>query len=237
MRSDRGSQLTSASKELKKAAETWDWGTIFSFGEKHNMRWILNKSADAPWENGCSESLIKSTKRCLMQCIGTNKLNFSELQTAFYEVASILNERPIGTKTNNPLEGSYLSPNDLLLGRTNASAPIGYWNECGNDKRRLDLVNEIVSHFQRKWIQQYFPTLIVRKKWHTETRNLCVGDVVIVQPDKSEFHGHWRLAQVSSTKEGRDQKVRSVTLRYKQQGHGKQYKGVEDTLIERSVHR
>ena len=65
MRSDRGSQLTSASKELKKAAETWDWGTIFSFGEKHNMRWILNKSADAPWENGCSESLIKSTKRSL----------------------------------------------------------------------------------------------------------------------------------------------------------------------------
>ena len=172
-----------------------------------------------------------------MQCIGTNRLSFSELQTALFEVASILNERPIGTKTNNPQQGSYLSPNDLLLGRTNASAPVGQWNDCGNDKRRLDTINEIVDHFQRKWIQQYFPTLVVRKKWHTETRNVCVGDIVIVQPDKSEFHGHWRLAQVCSTKEGRDQKVRSVTLRYKQQGHGKLYKGVEDTLIECSVHR
>ena len=58
-----------------------------------------------------------------------------------------------------------------------------------------------------------------------------------MQPDKSEFHSHWRLAQVCSIKKGRDQRVRSVTLRYKQQGHGKMYKGVEDTLIERSVHR
>ena len=159
------------------------------------------------------------------------------MQTALFEVAGLLNERPIGTKTNDPQEGSYLCPNDLLLGRTRASAPLGMWMQCGNDKRRLDVVNEIVTHFQKKWLLQYFPTLIVRKKWHTEARNLCVGDVVIVQPDKKEFHGHWKLAQVCSTKEGRDQKVRSVTLRYKQQGHGKTYKGVEDTTIERSVHR
>ena len=140
-------------------------------------------------------------------------------------------------KTNNLQQGTYLCPNYLLLGRTNVSVPIGQWNECGNDKRRLDVINEIVELFQRKWKQQYFPTLIVRKKWHTEARNLCIGDIVIVQPDKHEFHGHWKLAQVCSVKEGRDQKVRSVTLRYKQQGYGNQYKGVEDTLIERSVHR
>ena len=40
-----------------------------------------------------------------------------------------------------------------------------------------------------------------------------------------------------SIKEGHDQKVQSVTLRYKQQGHGKRYKGVKDTLIECLVYR
>ena len=40
-----------------------------------------------------------------------------------------------------------------------------------------------------------------------------------------------------SIKEGHDQKVRSMTLPYKQQGHGKHYKGVEDTLIGCLVHR
>ena len=36
--SDRGSQLTGASKELKKAVESWNWDSIFTFGEKHNMK-------------------------------------------------------------------------------------------------------------------------------------------------------------------------------------------------------
>ena len=210
MRSDNGSQLMCVSKELKEAAEAWDWDAIFSFGERHKMKWILNKSADAPWETGCSEALIKSAKKCLLQCIGTNRLTFAELQTALFEVAGMLNERPIGTKTNNPDEGSYLSPNDLLLGRTNISAPIGQWNECGNEKRRLDVINEIVQHFQKRWMTLFFPTLIIRKKWHTESRDLCIGDLVIVQPDKNEFHSHWRLAQVCQADKGRGDNVRSV---------------------------
>ena len=66
---------------------------------------------------------------------------------------------------------------------------------------------------------------------------MCVGDIVILQADKSECHCHWKLAEVCFTKEGRDQKLQSVALPYKQQGHGKQYKGVENTLIERSVQK
>ena len=49
-----------------------------------------------------------------MQYIGTNRLSSSELQTALFEVASILNERPIGNKTDNPQKCSYLSPDDLV---------------------------------------------------------------------------------------------------------------------------
>ena len=56
-------------------------------------------------------------------------------------VASILKERPIGAKAKNLFEGFYLSPNDFLSGRTNASATAGNWNECGNDKHRLNPVN------------------------------------------------------------------------------------------------
>ncbi len=81
--------------------------------------------------------------------------------------------------------------------------------------------------------------MLVQKKWHTESRNVRVGDVVVVQPEKPKlFKGNWRLAQVCKTDPGRDGKVRSVTLRYKRQGDNyKQYKGVEDTEIQRSVHR
>jgi hypothetical protein len=39
---------------------------------------------------------------------------FSELQTVMFEVANLLNERPIGTKETDHNEGSYLCPNDLI---------------------------------------------------------------------------------------------------------------------------
>lgn len=49
-------------------------------------------SADAPWQNGVSEALIKSTKRATTAAIGESILTFSELQTVCYETANLLNE-------------------------------------------------------------------------------------------------------------------------------------------------
>lgn len=238
MRADHGSQLICASKELQKMiTDAWDWKTIYSFGEQQNMKWLINKSADAPWENGCSEALIKSTKRCLTQSIGTNILTFSELQTALFDVAGLLNERPIGTKTTDPNEGAYLCPNDLLLGRTSRNAPIGHWTPSNSSKVNLSAIHEIVEAFWKKWMKFYFPTLIVQKKWHTEVRNVCIGDIVLLQQDSNDYKGVWRLAQVSEILDSSDGKVRSVKLRYKQQGPDGTYKGLQDTYVTRSVHR
>ncbi len=83
----------------------------------------------------------------------------------------------------------------------------------------------------------YFPTLIVRKKWHTEMRNVCSGDIVLMQQDSNDYKGTWRLAQVCDTLDSSDRKVRSVKLRYKQQGPDGTYKGLQDTCVNRSVHR
>ena len=238
MRADQGSQLVCASKELQKMiSETWNWDSIYAFGEQQNMKWLINKVADAPWENGCSEALIKSTKRCLTQSVGTNILTFSELQTALFDVASLLNERPIGTKTTDPNEGAYLCPNDLLLGRTSRKAPIGHWTASSDSKVNLSAIYEIIESFWKKWIKFYFPTLIVQKKWHTDVRNVCVGDIVLLQQDSNDYKGIWRLAQVSEILDSSDGRVRSVRLRYKRQGPNGTYKGLRDTHVDRSVHR
>jgi hypothetical protein len=215
----------------------WNWDTIYAFGEQQNMKWLINKVADAPWENGCSEALIKSTKRCLTQSVGTNILTFSELQTALFDVASLLNERPIGTKTTDPNEGAYLCPNDLLLGRTSRKAPIGHWTASSDSKVNLSAIYEIIESFWKKWIKFYFPTLIVQKKWHTDVRNVCVGDIVLLQQDSNDYKGIWRLAQVSEILDSSDGRVRSVRLRYKRQGPNGTYKGLRDTHVDRSVHR
>ena len=236
LRSDSGSQLVASTKEVRLMMENWDWKTIYTFGDLEGMQWIMNRSADAPWENGCSESLIKSVKRCMRGAIGTSILTFSELQTAVFEIANLLNERPIGTKTVDPDQGSYLCPNDLLLGRTTLVAPVGQWINVENHRLRLEFLAAVTNAFWKKWIRDYFPTLIVRRKWHTATRNLCEGDVVLVQ-DSNAIRGTWRLAQVSEAHKGRDGKVRTVTLCYKHQSPNKGYTGVQDSKINRSVHR
>ena len=88
MRSDNGSQLVASSKEIDKISAKWDWEMIKLFDIESGMIWKTNKSTDAPWENGCSESLIKSVKRCLKSSEGEHVMTFSELQTVAFEVSN-----------------------------------------------------------------------------------------------------------------------------------------------------
>ena len=67
-----------------------------------------------------------------------------------FEVANLLNERPIGTKETDPNEGSYLCPNDPILGRASSNVPIGQWDETENLKKLLKFV-QVMHTFWRKW--------------------------------------------------------------------------------------
>ncbi|XP_068233584.1 uncharacterized protein [Palaemon carinicauda] len=233
--SDLGSQLVSASKELK-SDNNWNIHEITEFGAKEGLKWKLNRSADAAWQNGVSEALIKSVKRSLSMLIGTTILTFSDLQTTFFEIANLMNERPIGIKPGMDVElGTYLCPNDLLLGRASNKVPSGSWSTSGDTKKRLNFIQNVVDTFWRKWQRDYFPTLIVRQKWHTDKRNVQPGDIVLIK-DTNVVRGKWKMGQVVDTETGRDNKVRDVSIRYKIQRPGK-YKGQSDTVIKRSVHK
>ncbi|XP_068245286.1 uncharacterized protein [Palaemon carinicauda] len=233
--SDLGSQLVSASKELK-SDNNWNINEITEFGAKEGLKWKFNRSADAAWQNGVSEALIKSVKRSLSMLIGTTILTFSDLQTTFFEIAKLMNERPIGIKPGMDVElGTYLCPNDLLLGRASNKVPSGSWSTSGDTKKRLNFIQNVVDTFWRKWQRDYFPTLILRQKWHTDKRNVQPGDIVLIK-DTNVVRGKWKMGQVVDTETGRDNKVRDVSIRYKIQRPGK-HKGQSDTVIKRSVHK
>ncbi|XP_068670925.1 uncharacterized protein [Montipora foliosa] len=93
--SDNGTQLIAASKELTAIAKTWDWKKIKEYGVMEGLQWIFTPE-DAPWQNGVTEALIRSVKRAIEFSVGENALTFSELQTVLFEIANLLNERPIG---------------------------------------------------------------------------------------------------------------------------------------------
>ena len=54
----------------------------------------------------------------------------------------------------------------------------------------------------------------MRQKWHVDHRNLCVGDIVLMQ-DSNAVRGRWKLARVCDVYPSTDGKVRKVDLEYK----------------------
>ena len=227
--SDEGTQLLAANKELRALVVDLDISQLKDFGAMNGLQWHFSP-ADAPWYNGTVESLIKSVKRALYNSIGNQVLSFSEMQTVLFEVANLVNERPIGRKPTVPNDSTYLSPNDLILGRSTSRAPSGPFEENCSHIKRFYFVQQLINSFWKKWIQNYFPSLLVQQKWHVEKRNVKVGDVVIIQ-DVNSIRGKWKLGGVHKAVVDNDGKVHRVKVEYKNTD-SKEY-----IVIERSVQR
>ena len=211
--SDNGSQLVGAANELKKAVAGLNLEEIKAFGPASEINWTFCP-ADAPWQNGSTEALAKSVKRALNVVMAGKICSFAEMQTVMYEAAQLVNQRPIGRKPLTPDDGTYLCPNDLLLGHCDNKPPQGPFSESANAKQRLNFTQEIINKFWKKWTQEVFPNLVIEPKWHTERRNVKVNDVVLVQ-DANLVRGEWKLGVVDEILESKDGRVRNVVVRYK----------------------
>ena len=211
--SDPGSQLVSASDTL---VSWWSefGGRLRDFATGKNFQWNLSPP-DSPWRQGKVERRIGILKKLLRYSVGDTRVTPVELQTILFETANIINERPLGL--SKPREdGSYvvITPNQLLLGRSQNILPddTGIADSLPMTAR-YRLVNHVTNVFWRKWSMEVSPNLIVRQKWHTKTRNLCVGDLVMIC-ESTKLKSKYRLAIVDEVKEDASGVVRSGTLRY-----------------------
>ena len=217
MWSDRGTQLVAANKEMKQVIANHDEKLILEFGSDNSIDWEFT-SPDAPWQNGCAEALVKSAKRAITVSIGDQILTFTEMQTVLYEVANLLNERPIGRHPTALEDGAYLCPNDLLLGRSTNKISGGPFSSASNRYSRYKFVQKIISAFWVKWTRDFFPSLTIWPKWHTSRRSVKVGDIVLIQ-DSNQIRGNWKMARVTQANPSlRDGFVRNIELQYKNKG-------------------
>ena len=92
--SDSGSQLVGASNVLKEISKNWDWSEINEFCCTRGINWNFSPG-DAPWWNGCCESLIKSVKKSICHVLKNQRVSFSELQTVVFEAANLANDKMI----------------------------------------------------------------------------------------------------------------------------------------------
>ena len=212
--SDPGSQLQSASKELTNILKDLNWKELQSYGLQHGTEWTFSP-ADAPWYNGSTEALVKTTKRALQVTIGDHAFTFSEFLTIMFETADLVNQRPIGKKPQAPLESSYLCPNDLILGRASSAAPQGSFLENVNEVDRYYYIQSVINNFWKRWSREVLPHLVLEPKWHVEKRNVKTGDIMVFLLDSSPLRGEWIRGRVSKVMYSEDKRVRRVEVTYK----------------------
>ena len=75
LRSDPGSQLVGASKELKKVIKELDKSQINNYAVSAGFEWKFSPG-DAHWHNGCVEALIHSVKKAICNTIGAQVLMY-----------------------------------------------------------------------------------------------------------------------------------------------------------------
>lgn len=209
--SDNGLQMVGAARELREMVQGLDSDQLRDYCAERSIHWLFTTPA-APHQNGCAEALVKSCKRALKKSIGEQVLTPFELYTCLLEVANLVNQRPIGRVPNDPDDGKYLCPNDMLLGRATAEVPQGPFSDTKNPRHRVEFVQRIVDSFWQRWSRDVLPALVTRKVWHAERRNVQVDDVVVMA-DNNALRGKWSIGRVLEVYPGTDGCVRNVKVR------------------------
>ena len=59
-----------------------------------------------------------------------------------------MNQRPLGRIPNDPDDGEYICPNDMLLGRASSKVPQGPVKETSNSRHRAEFVQRSVQVYK-----------------------------------------------------------------------------------------
>ncbi|XP_022790440.1 LOW QUALITY PROTEIN: uncharacterized protein LOC111329941 [Stylophora pistillata] len=212
IRSDCGTNLTKADKELKESIEEWNQQRIDGFCAQRGIQWIFNPPG-ASHMGGAWERMIRSVRQILKALLKEQVVCDEVLHTVLTEATNILNSRPLTRNSNDVMDEEPLTPNHLLNLRPCSSLPPGIFDKedlyCQRQWRQTQYLSNL---FWKRWIGEYLPTLQERKKWNEAKENLKVGDVVLLA-DKNFPRGQWPHARIIEVFPNEDWLVRSARVK------------------------
>ena len=214
IRSDNGTNLVSAEKELRAAMQQWDVVKIQDTLAQKGVQSIFNPPA-GPHFSGVWERQVKSVKKVLKSVLHEQRIDDECLQTLLCEVENILNDRPLTTSSEDPNDLEPLTPNHLLLQRKQPLLPPGLFNkdDCYT-RRRWKQTQYLADLFWKRWVREYLPNLQERQKWNRVKQNLKPGDIVMILDDNAP-RSSWLLGRVMSTTSDSKGLVRRVLVKTK----------------------
>ena len=214
--SDHGTNFVGATRELKgmfdflKLQATQ--GAISDFSSSQNIDWSFIPER-APHFGGLWEAAVKSLKLHLKRIVAGVKLTFEEFTTVLTQIEACLNSRPLVSAECDDDGIEVLTPGHFLIGRPLEALPDPSFSYRSLTLlRRWSLCQALIRHFWQRWSSEYLSALQKFAKWHHSSKNISVGDVVVLRED-GMTPTKWPIARVVGTHEGGDGIVRVVKVK------------------------
>ena len=202
IRSDRGTNLVGAEKELNLALKEMNHEEIQKSLLRHNTSWCITWKRNPPTAShmgGVWERQIKSIRSILSALIREHSkmLDDESLRTLLVEVECIINSRPLTFPSSDPNDLDPLTPNHILTMKAKVvMPPPGCFQRSDMYlRKRWRRIQYLANLFWSRWRKEYLQSLQKRSKWSDVERNLHVGDVVLIMDDKVP-RNHWMMARV-----------------------------------------
>ena len=218
LRCDNGTNFVGANKELSRSIEIIQSNELRNFVLTNNcdLEFCTNPPS-ASHMGGAWERLIRVVRSVLSAILDkySARLDDNSLSTFLYEVAAIVNTRPLSLEhVTDPDHPEPLTPNHLLRGKSKVVMPPPGEFSQGDvySIKRWRCVQFLADQFGQRWRREYLQYLQLRSKWLREEKEPRVGDIVLIT-DANIPRNEWRRGTVIEVFPSRDGLVRSVKLR------------------------
>ena len=215
LRSDRGTNFVGCKNELQAALREMDEEKIRSNLLECNCDWV-NFQMNVPHAShtgGVWERQIRSVRNVLDVLLDNHgsQLDAESLRTLLIEAEAIVNSRPLAPECSDTFEP--LTPSLLLTQKSRVLLPPpGKFSSADlYSRRRWRRVQHLANEFWGRWRKEFLQVLQTRQKWITRSRNLRIGDIVLLKEDDAQ-RNCWRLAHVDKTYPSLDGLVRKVRI-------------------------
>lgn len=212
MYSDNGTNFKRAKKELGENDITFDENTMLRYATNSRMSWHFIPPA-APHMGGAWERMVRSVKSALAIVLKEQAPKEETLLTLLAEIENVVNSRPLTHVSPDPRDLQALTPNHFLYGTSSGQLSLHrYIISEISPRKQWRWVQSFADAFWKRWLREYLPTLLPRKKWLRETENLRVGHLVLVV-DEQLPRNAWRTGVIEKVYPGRDGRVRVAKVK------------------------
>ena len=170
----------------------------------------------AHYTHGKVERKIREVKKSVSITIQNEKLSVVQWESLMAQIGNSMNNMPIGirSKVSNLEELDLITPNRLILGRNNDRSGNSPLIIVPDHKKMIESNADIFRAWFEAWLVSYVPTLIERSKWFKTDKPINVGDIVLFLKSEREYDLQYQYGIVSDLKQGRDGRIRKVTVEY-----------------------